>query len=238
MSQRPIEPPQGPNVRTDKFGQTALYEHGNQRVLQPHEIADAQKYASDWQAQFGQNALQQTLGGSAGTSNTMPVGGRARSGAAPSGYDQKNWDNPNMKSVKYDAASFLAGKNKPSEIASIVGSPEFQARFKGATFDGKDRVNFNGALSDGASGVPVYDIDVLMAADREGDTSNGFWWGHDVPGMNQGPAAGVAGGARPPVSNILPIAGQQSDLMAQVMAAIQAQQEQPDGQALLQQALR
>jgi len=185
---------------------------------------------------YGQDALQQNLGGS--TSNTTG-GGRARSGAAPSGYDQKNWDNPNMKSVKYDAASFLAGKNKPSEIAAIVGSPEFQARFKGATFDGKDRVNFNGALSDGASGVPVYDIDVLMAADRDKDSSNGFWWGHDVEGMNKGPATGVASSGAP-ASNTMPVVmpGQQSDLMAQIMAALQAQQEPVDQQALLQQAMR
>lgn len=213
-----------------------LYEHGNKRVLQPHEVADAEKYANDWWSQQGgnvnQNALQQTLGGT--------IAGRPSvvAGRAPSGYDQKNWDNPNMSSVKYDAGRFLAGKSRPSEIAAIVNSPAFQARFKGATFDGKDRVNFNGALSDGTSGVPVYDIDVLMAADRDADASNGFWWGHDVEGMNQGPATGGAasGGVRPPTSNTMPIAGQQSDLMAQVMAALQAQQADP--QDLLQQAMR
>ena len=152
-----------------------------------------------------------------------------RTGSAPAGFDQKNWADPNMKSVKYDAGGFFAGKTKPSEIASIVGSDAFQQRFKGATFDGKDRVNFNGAMSDGASGVPVYDIDVLRAADRDSDSSNGFWWGHDVPGMNQGPA-------KPPTSNTLPITGQ-SDLMAQIMAALQ-QDQQADPQNLLQQAMR
>lgn len=177
-------------------------------------------FGKPWPTNPAQDALQRTLGGSK---------------TAPSGFDQKNWDNPNMKSVKYDAGRMLAGKSRPSEIAGIVGSPEFQQRFKGATFDGKDRVNFNGALSDGASGVPVYDIDVLMAADRDKDSSNGFWWGHDVPGMNQGPGA-VVGAPRGGVSNTLPMAGQQSDLMSQVMAALQAQQDDP--QALLQQAMR
>jgi hypothetical protein len=222
----------GPRVEKNKMANSAiLYEHGNQRVLQPHEIADAEKYANDWWSQQGggnvnQDALQQTLGG-------RP---KVVAGAAPSGYDQKNWDNPNMQSVKYDAGRFLAGKRRPSEVAAMVNSPEFQARFKGATFDGKDRVNFNGALSDGTSGVPVYDIDVLMAADREGDSSNGFWWGHDVEGMNKGPATGAPGAVRPPTSNTLPIAsGGQSDLLAQVMAALQ---QDPDTQALLQQAMR
>lgn len=191
-------------------------------------MPETDMFGKPWPTNPAQTALQQTLGG---TSNTMPVGGRPKvvPGAAPSGYDQKNWDNPNMQSVKYDAGRFLAGKSKPSEIAAAVQSPEFQQRFKGASFDGKDRVNFNGALSDGASGVPVYDIDVLMAADREGDSSNGFWWGHDVAGMNQGPAA-----AAPVNASVMP--GQQSDLLAQVMATLQAQQQDP--QALLQQVMR
>lgn len=180
-------------------------------------------FGKPWLANPAQDALQKTLGGSK---------------VAPAGFDQKNWDNPNMKSVKYDAGRMLAGKSKPSEIASIVGSADFQNRFKGASFDGKDRINFNGALSDGTTGVPVYDIDVLMAADRDADSSNGFWWGHDVEGMNKGPASGavVGGATRPPVSNTLPIAGQQSDLMEQVMAALQAQQVDP--QDALQQAMR
>lgn len=180
-------------------------------------MPETDMFGKPWPKDSTQGALQQTL---------------SRSGNAPAGYDQKNWANPNMKSVKYDAGGFLAGKTRPSEIAGIVTSADFQKRFPGATFDGKDRVNFNGAMSDGTTGTPVYDIDVLMGADREGDSSNGFWWGHDVPGMNQGPAAGGA-----PTSNTLPIAGQQSDLMAQILAALQ-QDQQVDPQALLQQVMR
>lgn len=158
-----------------------------------------------------------------------------RTGAAPSGFDQKNWSDPNMRSVKYDAGGFLAGKTKPTEIGGIVSGADFQKRFPGATFDGKDRVNFNGAMSDGTTGVPVYDIDVLMGADRDSDSSKGFWWGHDVAGMNQGPATG--GAMRPPTSNTMPIPGQQSDLMAQILDALQ-QDQQVDPQVLLQQAMR
>lgn len=169
-----------------------------------------------------------------------------KAGTAPAGFDQKNWADPNMKSVKYDAGRMLYGKTKPSEIGGVVTSAEFQKRFPGATFDGKDRVNFNGAMSDGTTGVPVYDIDVLMAADRDSDSSNGFWWGHDVEGMNKGPAAGGAtsGATRPPTSTTMPVSapiriGEQSDLMAQIMAALrQDQQQAADPQALLQQAMR
>lgn len=160
-----------------------------------------------------QNALQQKLG------------------PAPAGFDQKNWDDPTMDSVKYAAGRMLYGKSKPSEVGGVVGGADFQKRFPGATFDGKDRVNFQGALSDGTrGGVPVYDIDVLQGADKGADASNGLWWGHDVPGMNQGP-----------VSNTMPVGAPaklgQSDLMAQILEALQ-QEQQPDPQMLLQQAMR
>lgn len=180
-------------------------------------MPETDMFGKPWPTNPAQDALQKTLGGS----------------KAPAGFDQKNWDDPDMKSVKYDAGRMLYGKSKPSEIAGIVGSDAFQQRFKGATFDGKDRINFNGAPSDGPrGGVPVYDIDVLMQADKGADSSNGLWWGHDVPGMNQGPAGGA------PTSNTMPVAPAspgQSDLMAQILAELQAQQ---DPQALLMQAMR
>lgn len=96
---------------------------------------------------------------------------------APAGFDQGNWDDPNMHSVKYDAGRMLYGKTKPSEVGAIVGGADFQKRFPGSTFDGKDHIDFKGALSDGDSGTPVGLIDVLLAADKNADTSNGIWWG-------------------------------------------------------------
>jgi len=171
------------------------------------------------------------LGGGA-TSNTMPVTGATPKveagatswhvsprGTAPAGFDQKNWADPGMQSVKYRAGRLLEGVSKPSDVAARVNSPEFQQAFKGATFDGKDRINFQGALSDGESGVPVYDIDVLQAADRDADTSNGLWWGHDVPGMATGPSGGSAVQAQ----GMSP-AGDNSAL-AQIMKELQAAQE-------------
>lgn len=215
-----------------------------------------------------QNELQQSLGGASNTPPVDPrtladlaahrtagvaagndmswmdapgattiVGGQ-RAGQAPAGFDQKNWADPNMQSVKYAAGGFLNGMTKPSQIARAVGGADFQKRFPGATFDGKDRVNFNGAMSDGDSGVPVYDVDVLMGADKGADSSNGFWWGHDVPGMNKGPGGVTVGQGGPGVSGPMgnPASPGQSDLMAQILASLQDQQ--PDPQALLQQTLR
>jgi len=96
-----------------------------------------------------------------------------RTGQAPGGFDQVKWESEHG-SMKYDAGGFLDGLTKPSEIKAMVESTAFQDRFGGATFDGKDKINFNGIESDG---VPVYEVDVLMRADQAGDTSGGFWWG-------------------------------------------------------------
>ena len=96
-----------------------------------------------------------------------------RTGQAPGGFDQTKWESEHG-SMKYDAGGFLAGLTKPSEVKAMVESADFQARFGGATFDGKDKINFNGIESDG---VPVYEVDVLMRANKGADTSGGFWWG-------------------------------------------------------------
>jgi len=104
---------------------------------------------------------------------TPPGAPPPRTGQAPGGFDQTKWESGHG-SMKYDAGGFLDGLTKPSEIKAMVESTAFQDRFGGATFDGKDKINFNGIESDG---VPVYEVDVLMRADQAGDTSGGFWWG-------------------------------------------------------------
>lgn len=151
-----------------------------------------------------------------------PSGGRRRTGAAPGGFSQANWDDPNMQSVKYAAGSFLSGATRPSEVAAIVNSPEFQQRFPGATFNGKDMIDFAGALSDGDSGVPVGLVDVLRSADRGGDTSEGFWWGANeaggdfVPSDGSGRESFAQGGFNP--------AGDSSAL-AQIMKELEAMRD-------------
>ena len=108
-----------------------------------------------------------------GSVPSTPAGPSGRTGQAPGGFDQTKWESDHG-SVKYDAGGFLAGLTKPSEIKAMVESAEFQDRFPGATFDGKDKIDFGDNLQDG---VPVGVVDVLMRADQAGDTSGGFWWG-------------------------------------------------------------
>lgn len=135
--------------------------------------------------------------------NTLPVDGPAPSPMrepsaghrhlpAMEGWDAGNWADPNMHSVKYDAGDLLYGLTKPSDVGAKVQSQEFQQRFPGATFNGKDWIDFAGALSDGDSGEPVYGIDYLKGANPETDTSDGAWWG--APDLTQAvqPNAGMA----------------------------------------------
>ena len=103
-----------------------------------------------------------------------PAGVPERTGQAPPGWDPTKWADPDHHTVKYDAAAFLYGLTKPSEIAAVVNSAAFQARFPGAAFNGTDKIDFGSVTEDG---VPVGVIDVLMQSDQAGDTSAGLWWG-------------------------------------------------------------
>jgi hypothetical protein len=87
-------------------------------------------------------------GTSTATPPDTPAEPTGRTGQAPGGYDQTKWESGH-DSMKYAVGGFLAGLTKPSEIKAMVESAAFQDRFGGATFDGKDKINFNGIESDG-----------------------------------------------------------------------------------------
>jgi hypothetical protein len=110
---------------------------------------------------------------------TGTTGVPTRTGQAPSGWDQRRWSDPEFHHVKYDVAAFLYGLTKPSDVAAMVRSDRFQARFPGATFDGIDKIDFGPTLRENyeAGGDLVGVVDVLMRADQGSDTSGGLWWG-------------------------------------------------------------
>jgi hypothetical protein len=123
-----------------------------------------------------------------------PTGVPARTGEPPPGYDRDKWNDPAHHTTKYDAAAFLYGLTKPSDIAAMVQSPAFQARFPGATFVGKDKIDFGDNLEDG---VPVGVIDVLMGADQGANTSSGLYWGSEG-GDDPAPAPRALSTTQPP----------------------------------------
>ncbi len=156
----------------------------------------------DWLRAIEQSPEAQARRGTqagGGDTDGGDTGVPARTGEPPPGYDRDKWNDPDHHTTKYDAAAFLYGLTKPSDIAAMVQSPAFQARFPGATFNGKDKIDFGDNLEDG---VPVGVIDVLMGADQGANTSSGLYWGSPggddpapgtptpVPG---GPIAGTAG---------------------------------------------
>lgn len=124
-----------------------------------------------------------TAAAPAGKARVAPVGQMINM----AGYDNANWADADMDSVKYAHGRLANGITKPSDMARLVASEAYQARFPGATFDGKDRINFNGALSDGVrGGSPVGSVDVLVAADRDLDSAREGAW---MPLEEGGPAA-------------------------------------------------
>tara|TARA_R110002072_G_scaffold26604_1_gene87795 strand:- start:6450 stop:8318 length:1869 start_codon:yes stop_codon:yes gene_type:complete len=125
---------------------------------------------------------------------------------APGGYDQTKWEDTAHDSMKYKAGRLLAGLSRPSEIQAMVESAEFQQAFPGATFDGKDKINFNGIPSDG---VPVYEVDVLAGADRGSDSSSGFQWVADNYAAN--PALPTSGVSSPDPGGNIPDTGVSGD---------------------------
>lgn len=182
-------------------------------------------------------------GGDAST--TMPVGGAPqiipevpqrqtpsagnRQAPAPVGWDAQNWSDPNMHSVKYDAGDLLYGMTRPNEVGRRVQSPEFQQRFPGATFNGKDWIDFQGVLSDGQSGSPVHGIDVLRGANPETDTSEGLWWG--APDES---APAAAGARSSPGLNPLMDSSAIARIMAELSAASKDEQSPAEREAILQ----
>jgi hypothetical protein len=155
---------------------------------------------------------------------------------APAGFDQGNWDNPNMDSVKYDAGRRIGNLTRPSEVGALVSGQDFQKRFPGATFNGKDWIEFQGALSDGDSGVPVHGIDVLKNANKETDTSDGLWWGapDDSPAQaQQAPTAKRQGdpiGAMDDATDNSALAR----IMAELTATSNGEQSPAEREAILQ----
>ncbi len=110
------------------------------------------------------------------------------------GYNAENWGT--NSGVKYVASEILSRyPATPSGVAAAMNDPDWKRLFPGATFDGKDRIDFGDTPSDFVKGGPrVGIVDVLLSADREKDTAAGLWWGND-PGFNGLASAGPVGSA-------------------------------------------
>lgn len=168
-------------------------------------------------------------------SAAAPAKGRAVGGGnlgGVQGYDAAKFADPNVQSLKYRAGRILSDYPTTSEgIRAAMQDPRWlsDAGLAGATYGGKDVINFHGELSDGTTGVPVNEVDVLQAFEGGGSASPFQWIDIDAALREQG-GGGVPGGFdvgfQPDDSGLLAAltAGgglEESDLMARIQAELQ-----------------
>lgn len=173
-----------------------------------------------------QDALLQTFG----PWNKGEIKGAARQGAdfARLGGGFGNADTDSMKHTFGRIAQNF--EHTPQGLQALVNDAEFKQLFPKATLD-KDWIDFGGQI-DPHTGTAVGKVDVLHAYDPNmgaGNNKNWQW-------LTEQEALGNAGA---PAATKAPMVSGQSDLMAQILASLQAQQETPiDPQMALLQALR
>lgn len=137
-------------------------------------------------------------------------------------------------------------KHAPSQIDAVMADADFQRYFPGAQKvqgGAGDKINFGGVLSDFESGVPVYEVDVLGAADPNSDSAMGWTWQDQVNDGGGMPAGDPMGGGMDPMGLL---GGQgangldalaQSDVLARIMSELQGAGGDGQEQALLQSLL-
>jgi len=181
-------------------------------------MPETDMFGKPWPTNPMQDTLQKNLGGKrdqwSGKGDVTASGHFGRM----EGFDQKNFADPSMQTAKYQAGRMFSrfDPNDPGALTNLLNDAEFKGVFGNAKGVGPDKIDFG-------DGRPV---DVIR--------------GHGAPGAGWSwqtqDDAPVIGATRPGVSNTLPIVGQQSDLMAQILESLQGQQD-IDPQMLLQQQL-
>jgi hypothetical protein len=176
-----------------------------------------------------QQALQQNLGGTSnggGKRDQWSGKGTITGGdfGRTTGYDATNFNDPNMQTLKYQAGRINTryDPRQANYLQQLFADEDFKREFPNARIvdDRSGRINYG--QNDG-------DVDIVK--NFGADNAEVAW--QPVGGGDISP---VVGGGSPTTSGTMPIAGQQSDLMAQLLEALQGQQT-PDPQALLQQQL-
>jgi hypothetical protein len=132
------------------------------------------------------------------------------------GFNSQNYYDPGMQSVKYTFARIAADyPPTPEGLKSLVNDARFKSAFPNARLAGFDRIDFGGALSDGASGSPVGVIDVGEAFDPSRNTGNGWWWGYEPDNMHltgQPGTSGTSGKSGSSLSGLTNLLGQLGSL--------------------------
>lgn len=137
-----------------------LYEHGNQRQLQAHEVADAEKYANDYwgrgnvppprttsQYNPASKTYQQVQAEIANQRRDQWSGSQSTQGGNfgnVEGFDANNWNDPNMQTAKYQAGRIFSNydPNNRDVLQAILSDAQFRAQFPNAKGVGPDKIDF------------------------------------------------------------------------------------------------
>ena len=198
---------------------------------------------------------QATTPAAGGTGGTSAASAGRNNFANVQGFDQGNWDSANT--LKYEAGRILSRYPTTSAgIQQALQDPDWLAnpRLAKATFDGKDKINFQGALSEDG-GVPVFDVDVLEALANGVSDRPWQWLDQAYMDSPSGGGGGGTGGGRTggtssddllrAVMDMISggdFGGGQSNVLDQIMRELQAQAQGRNSpmaqQAMLQQLQR
>lgn len=109
------------------------------------------------------------------------------------GYDHNNFNNPDVNTLKYRAGRIFSRYAPTIEgIRQAMADQDWtsDAGLSRAVWDGRDRINFQGELSEGdGTGIGVNDVDVLEALEANGQ-ARGWAWQDQNPALAGGGSAG------------------------------------------------
>jgi hypothetical protein len=140
---------------------------------------------------------RKALGGYAGVGNMLGFNTAMDYPDDKAANSMKNTAGRIMSRYGNNKAGFEAIFDDPNDPNDAFDA-DWARYFPNATWDGRDKINFGGMLSDFESGTPVYDVDVSKA--WSGDAGEGWTWqdlvndgGGQMGGGSMGPAQGLSG---------------------------------------------
>ena len=151
-------------------------------------------------------SMPRPASGGAGPSSgnrRVPISGRENQANLWGIHNSEVWENADSPDLNRRALRVLMRYAPTSEgLQQAMQDPDWLADpdLARATYDGRDRLNFHGALSAGDRGVPVNEVDVMAA--WENGQSQGYRWGDYDEAARQGGGAAPGGDGGGPMGDL------------------------------------
>jgi hypothetical protein len=184
----------------------ALNAQGPQSTT-PRDQQSPNGLPASYGAQGPQSGVGQAIMGGNGIDARKALGGYAPVGNMMGFNTAMNYPDDKAANSLKNTIGRIASRysNDATGIQQLMQDPDFQRYAPGATYDGIDKINFGGLLSDFESGVPVYEVDMLGAYDKATGQAQGWTW-QDIINDQQGQQAMMS----PMLSNDIYAQAQQS----------------------------